>query len=599
MRKPLASRIIGLAALYSAVFFLLVIFQFSNKGNFTLHAGSMTIRGRYLPQETSPSLQDNGQSPQTDQAMPVAGGIKIFYEGIEYNLKEERGKGLSLTGDNGAIPVNPASMLLKDNSVRFTFAGGTTLVFNSLETHRGSELQISAEFADNISGLTIPIIPRRSSIIQENEQIGISFGGDRYFFNTQGNELANGKVILSKEQSSISYRERGKQKEFIPTDYIIEQARNFETIIRDWQQSSYTFWNQNANALQYEDDITAFLAESIQRGGYTSAVNTVSPNILNTPRQSYKSAAYVGGMANIYPSFIAGENEKINLITRLTQEKSLAVFKEEHVLDYLFTRNNNYLANEVIDLINHAEGHTITIDYCAGILEAFYDLRRWQPFNSTEHLTEQILLVISDNLHRDSEEDAVYVSSSDNNTEEYSLRLGRALVFWAQNSRNEEVELPVWADIGKSLVISALSGKNSGRFYNMLNLSEYSPKAIRLTESHWAWTAMPSIRTTVTESSTTFSFTFQTTMSHFVIISGVRPFLRLQMYGLDWRPDLTFERYDSSGFYYYQQEQVLVLKVRHRSTTENIRLVYRETPRAVTPTPVPTPVPAVSTDAAE
>ena len=606
MRKPLASRIIGLSALYCAVFFLLVIFQFSNKGNFSLNAGSMSVRGRYLPlpaaefpaQEISQLYEENDDAAQADESIerPVAGGIKIFYQGIEFNLKEERGKGLSLTGDNGAIPVNPAAMLLKDNSVRFMFPGGTTVLFNSLETHRGAELQISAEFADNISEITIPITPRRSSIIRDNEQIGIGFGGDRFFFSTQGHELENGKVVLSKENSSIAYKERGKQKEFIPTDFIIEQAQNYETILRDWRQSSFTFWSQNAYALQYEDDITAYLAESVQRGFYTSAVNAVSANILNTPRQTYKSMTYVGGMSNVYPSFISAETEKINLITRLTQEKSLAVFKEEHILNYLFTRNNLLLANEVIDLIKNAEEQKISIDYCAGLLEAFYDLRQWQPFNYTEHLTEQIILAISENLHRAGEEDIVYVSSSDNNTEEYSLRLGKALVSWTQYSRNEEVELNVWADIGKSLVISALSGRNSGKFYNTLNLSEYSPKAIRLTETgHWGWTILPAIRTTATESNITFSFTFQIGMSHFVIIRGVRPFLRLQIYGVDWRQDTQPERYDSSGFFYNQQDQVLVMKVRHRSTTENVRLIYREAPRPAAPAPLPAP----SSDAGE
>jgi len=594
MRKPLASRIIGLAALYCAVFYLLVIFQFSNKGNFTLHAGSMTVRGRYLQQENANALSADEPIERT-----IAGGIKIFYEGIEFNLKEERGKGLTLTGDSGAIPVNPASMLLKDNSVSFTFSGGTTLVFNSLETHRGSELQISAEFADNISEITIPITPRRSSIIRDNDQIGIGFGGDRFFFSTLGHELEDGKVVLLKEQPAISYRERGKQKEFVPADYVIEEAQNYETIVRSWQQTSFTFWSQNANALLYEDDITAFLAESIQRGSYSSAINAVSANILNSPRQSHKSAAYVGGLSNVYPSFIAAENEKINLITRLTYEKSLAVFKEEHVIDYLFTRSNNILANEVIDLINNAEDQIIVIDYCAGLLEAFYDLRRWQPFNTTEHLTEQILLAVSENLHRDSEEDSVYISSSDNNTAEYSLRLGRALIFWAQNSRNEEVELTVWADIGKSLVISALSGRTSGKFYNTLNLSEYGPKAIRLTDTgHWAWTMLPSIRTAATESNITFTFTFQVGMSHFVIIRGVRPFLRLQMYNLDWRPDSQPERYDSSGFFYYQQDQVLVMKIRHRSVNENVRIIYREAARAVTPPPSPSPAPSPAIDTA-
>jgi hypothetical protein len=55
---------------------------------------------------------------------------------------------------------------------------------------------------------------------------------------------------------------------------------------------------------------------------------------------------------------------------------------------------------------------------------------------------------------------------------------------------------------------------------------------------------------------------------------------------MDWRSDSQFEIYDSSGWVYYPQEQVLILKLRHRSTTENVRIIYREAP----PPPPPPPV---------
>jgi len=96
MKKTLATRIIGIAALYCAVFFILVIFQFSNKGNFSLSSGAMTIRGRYLP-DHSPDIQ-----PEGIVSGQVTGGVKIFYEGLEFNLKEERGSGLTLSGAHGA-----------------------------------------------------------------------------------------------------------------------------------------------------------------------------------------------------------------------------------------------------------------------------------------------------------------------------------------------------------------------------------------------------------------------------------------------------------------------------------------------------------------
>jgi len=583
MKKTLATRIIGLVALYCVVFFILVIFQFSNKGNFSLSPGAMTIRGRYLP-DHQPDIQPDGiVSGQ------VTGGVRIFYGGIEFNLKEERENGLTLTGLHGAFPVNPEFMLLTETSARFILPGGTILIFNSLDSPRGAELQITAEFADNISEISVPIASRRSSVVRDNNQVGIVFSGTRYFFTSTDIRLETGKMVLSRDNSFASYRARSKQREFIPSDYIIAQVQNYESTIRSWQDSSFSYWIQNVSALQNEDDITAFLSETLQRGGnYPAAVNAITGNITSRTRLGFKSSAFIGRKEHAYPLFIASENDKLALITRSIRERSLAFLKEEHVVDYLFTRGRTTLANEAIEVLRSCDPFMLTIDYCAGLLEVFEDLERWYNEDLVERLSDQMLLLISGNLSRDTEKDTVFISSSD---AQYSLRLGKALVYWAQKNQNDD-----WEGIGKSLVLSALAGSNSGNLYNTLKPAEYYPRATWLTEDHWVWTASPSARATFVDGNLNLAFSFPTTMAHFVIIRGIRPFIRIQIHGMEWRSDPQFEIYDSSGWVYYPDEQTLVLKLRHRSTVENVRIIYRVPPRPVV---VPTPTPETEGDAGE
>jgi hypothetical protein len=76
-----------------------------------------------------------------------------------------------------------------------------------------------------------------------------------------------------------------------------------------------------------------------------------------------------------------------------------------------------------------------------------------------------------------------------------------------------------------------------------------------------------------------------------MIIRGIRSFVRLQLYDMNFRTDPQFERYDSSGWVYIPQEQTLLVKMRHRTTVENIRIIYREEAR-----PEPVPAPVVATD---
>jgi len=332
MKKSLASRIAGLAAVYCLVFFFLVILQFSGNGNFSLSAGAMTIRGRYLKAEPA-------QGDEFSGGQRVTGGIKIFFGGIEFNLKEEREKGLLVSGNDGSLKaVNPEYMTLTDGQARIGLPDGSAIVFNSLDSARGPELYIIAELAENIREVTIPVVLRRSSLVRDNGQSVILYGGSYYSFVSSSQELESGKLVLSRERASVSYRSKSVQRAFDPEDYIIAQAQNYESVLDAWRTSTYAFWNQNAASLQNEDEVIAYCVEAMRRGSYAAAVSAISRNFLNSSRQSYRSSVFIGGMSGAYRSFTALENEKLSHITGLARERSPDVFKEEHILDFLFAK---------------------------------------------------------------------------------------------------------------------------------------------------------------------------------------------------------------------------------------------------------------------
>jgi hypothetical protein len=563
MRRPLASRIIILAAVYCAVFCVLAVIQFSNQGSFSLSIGNMTVRGRYLQ-----------PADMLDNMQPVTGGVRVFFGGLEFNLVES---GLRLTGvDGDVVSAEPDNMIVTENSVQFFLPGGTVIAFDVSDTSRGPELQITAGFAKDITEINIPVVPRRSSLVRDSGQLGIMYNGLRYVFSSLGQELENGYMSLSVENSFMSYRSRGRQRAFDPAEYIIAQEQNYDNILGSWQDS---IWNQNGGALQNEDDIIAFLSQSLLRGNFNSAVQSISGNFINSAGQSYRSSAFIGGMTAAYNSFIASEYERIDFVTRLTRERSLGILREKHILDYLFSQSNISFANDIINIVNNAGSEMLKIDYCAGLLEYFYDVGRWLPQsnNNIDHLTEQMLFLISENLIRNNERDLVFASDSEGVNIDYTMRLGKALVYWAEAKQNRE-----WAAIGRSLVLSAVSGGSTGKIHNILNPTGFYPRALWITnDGHWAWTISQSIRASYTDGNLNLAINFPVNMTHHIIIRGVQPFIGIQIHGVAWRTDPQFEIYDSSGWVYHPEEQVLILKLRHRAAVENVRIVYRAPPPPV------------------
>jgi len=574
MKKSLASRIIGLAAIYCLVFIILVILQFSGKGNFSLSAGAMTIRGRY----------EELTGDEEIDAQRVTGGIRVFFGGLEFSLKEERDKGLLIADNSGGLSaINPEFMSVFDKTASFFLPGGSSIEFALFDSARGPELHITARLAENITEVTIPIIVRRSALVRDSGQLGLMSGGSFYSFANSNEELESGKLVLSGERSSVSYRSKSLQKGFDPDDYIIAQAQNYDSVVDNWLNSSYAYWNQNAASLQNEDDVIAYLSEALRRNNYTTAVAAVSMNFLNSPRQSYRSSVYIGGMSAANRSFTAFENAESSRITGLARAESLDLFKEEHLLDFLFSRNNSALAADVINIMQRVETEMIITDYCSGILEAYSDFKRYRPAESNpfEALLEQALTIVSENLNYDSDNDLLFASNSEGVSHEYSMRLGTALLNIAESDSP-------WAAIGRSLVLSALSsGNGNGKMYNMLFQTSYSPRLASLSGSLWAWTASSSVSSSYIDGNLNVNFSFPISSSHFVILKGISPFIKIQIHDMDWRTDSQFERYDSSGWIYYPQEQILILKLRHRTQLENVKIFYRV--EAAPPAPVSVP----------
>jgi hypothetical protein len=195
---------------------------------------------------------------------------------------------------------------------------------------------------------------------------------------------------------------------------------------------------------------------------------------------------------------------------------------------------------------------------------------------------------VSENIHRDDEKDIVYLLHNEVINPQFNLRMGKALSDWAQAAENND-----WAELGRSLVLSVLTRENigAGEFYRILNPDYYYPKAATLPINVLlAWTFSPSVNAAYQDVDMNITVSFPENMTHYMMIRGIRTFTRLQIHDTDFRSDSQFERYDSSGWIYYPQEQTLVLKLKHRVATETVRIIYRaERPPPPPPSP-PAPV---------
>jgi hypothetical protein len=306
MRKPVVPRIFALLALYCAVFVVLVLVQFTRRGNFTQRIGSMVISGQYRRIE-------EGKSANPAE-YPLSGGVSVYFGGLEFMLKSrDDDDGFVLVNDgDGHEEALPEYMVLSGDTAKFLLPGGSEILFTAAYAGGAPEIRIDGNFAKGFSGLELPFRLQRSARIRETSdgQFSVYHDGFYYSFNRSVRGEKNGVLSLKAESSLVSYRAVPEEKSFSPADYIVEQAgnaRSFNEALAKWRDRNFSLWNQSISTRNDEDTVVAYVCEALRRGSYKAAAAAVSPAFLFGDRRSYESSVYLGGMDLGLRSFTAAE----------------------------------------------------------------------------------------------------------------------------------------------------------------------------------------------------------------------------------------------------------------------------------------------------
>ena len=600
MRKPVFRRLVFITLLYCAIFIFLASLQFTKRGDFTQRLGDLVISGHYrLPAENEPQLAPNEYL--------LNGAVHISFGGMDFGMFNGRnggrnGRFMLFTTEDGLLEVQPERMFVSEDSINFAFPGGVELEFFARYIGDLPEMRVAAVFPDEITGIGLPFRPMRRTRISDGGegQLIFSSGGVSYYFGNSAIDLEH--MILVVGAYGAVYRAIPDGRIFSPGDYILSQAETIEAYneaLQLWRDHNFSLWNRTISGHNNEDVVISLIGEAIVRASYRAAVNAVPQAFLRGSSRTYESSVYLGGLVQASRSLIAEENEKLSRISRQINERSLDFLKERRIFEYLAIRGQNNIFEAASTMVRSIDPNLVTLDIVPGILEGYTD---WQalspnPENPFEDLVEQARFVVSESLLRSSSEGSVFVNHGPQRDIEFNLRLGQALLAYAESVQNE-----VWAGISRSFILSALSyaleidessaspGEAGARLYRILSPANTQPRAVAVSsapDNIWAFTTALELSSVYQNDILSIAVNFPVGETHYMIIRGVGPFSRIQLYNMDYRTDPQFEIYDSSGWSYITQEQTLIVKMQHRSAEEQLRIIFREPPRPVVVAPPP------------
>lgn len=597
MKSHAFRRGLVVAVVYACAALALVLIQFSRNTGFALNAGSIAVTGKY-EREAAEAL---GKAERA-----LSGPLGLFFGGMEFRLAES--DGLAAVRDGRVLPLKPASISLIDGGVRVRLSDDSELRFVTLFSGGDERLRASASLSRGTSELRIPYRPMRSARVSDlgNGRSAIVYGGNSFSFMDASVNADRRLVALGAGAASFAYGKIVQQKKGASVaDFVSPQGADpaaFEAARNRWLDQAYAAWERAMSASPDEETVTAYAAESFRRGNYRGAVATAPKAFLEGTERGYRSAVYFGRLDEGLRTLLAAERETLGRVSRLANERNAELFAESDLISYVSVRASRTLADDIAAFAKTLDPGATTPAYAVGYIECWTDwaLARPDQPNPFDKLTDQARFVIAGSL-RKAGDGTVLPVSGDRADIAFALRAGRALLRSSSVSKDR-----TWGDLGRTLLLSALSLADASgslpaeaqlrqgapavevsastarlpaaRVFRFLAAEGSLPRAVPLIadggSNVWAWSAV-SATASRDEEALEIAADFPVGETHYLLIRGIRPFAKLQLYGIDFRTDPRFERYDSSGWAYSASEQTLLVKMKHKSQTERIRIYYQ------------------------
>ncbi|MDR0556284.1 MAG: hypothetical protein LBG43_00205 [Treponema sp.] len=630
-KKSIVPRMMGLSAGYIIIFFALVLIQFTKYGNFTKRIDGLTVGAQYKESAPGTSLT----MPLGFDWQSITGRAVVSFNGMEYRLTEENK--FSLVYADGRRETRlPEYAAFSGDRVLFRFIEGVSLTFIVQEGSGGQELVISATFDEGVERLELPYRMLAASRIQQAEdgRFFIAYNGVRYGFSRALMDPDKQILALTSADPFIAYQvmdasdgeedappENSEDQAFNAADFVIAQASDdadYNNAIEQWRTRMYNA--QRLSASSDETQIMAYISESARRNTYSQALRATPASFLNSAinapqnpsRKTYASSPYFGRLDQALRSLGTFERDAGARLSQEINSQSLDFFKEYHAIEYLSLQGANAVVDAAAAWARSIDPSALTPDCVPGVLENYMDWKMYRPGaeNPFARFNDRVYSLVSAGIRKNGQGDKVFVFNNGSADMLFNLRLGKALSLYAENAGNDE-----WAAAARSVILSVLSMTNdegvapkellvsdimaerpssveasvtvhSAYLYRELGIGENYARAVAIVNganarSIWAWTAATRVSASVAGvlgaagSSLDIEVDFPAGETHYMLIRNIPPsIVRLQLYNLTYRTAVDFERYDSSGWVYSTSEQTLLVKMRHRSQIEHIRIFW-------------------------
>ncbi len=589
MIKHPIRRFLGLTVLYSVIILGIFLLQFRSET-----AISQTFSGLRLHLVETQSDANQRILKNTFQST---------YKGLSL-LADEQNPVIITTLDGRQLPVSLLSWQ-ESSPLNFTlfFQQDVAVRFSVNPDDSSDFLSVEAILPENVSDVSIPYKPASGYLVTEQDARRIVISSKTQQYEATAHQITDQRLVMSGREQLATYSTLDSPNSFefsmaiaLP---LAAETTYLETLSK-FKDDFIQLASQSISESATEQLVVAYIAAMAENRQYREALDRIPSSIKTGSRRTYLSAPYFNTLASMNTSLVRHIDNRISMIDYAIQQQGMDIFIVQDLAEILCTMDNREKVEELLSIPASVEEFKPTVSQAAGIINTYTRLSA---------LNEALAAILEPLIPPCSEiiSAACTIEDGTIRLEEHeaalplldSISVGMSLIAHGQHTGRQDMK-----STGYLIINSSITNEVSSSLHVMTELypimvpaNPYYPHIQIIADSTtsgngkpiWAWTvAQNAAYVRDAAGNATITLDFPPDEIHHAIINGIRPFTRIDIYGIQFRTDPRFEAYNSSGYTYNAETQTMFLKSLHEVQREEVKLYYGGAAEEPEPSPSPT-----------
>lgn len=575
-------KLAGLIVLYSIVIVGIFVLQFRNESVIMKNIGPLHI-----------SL---AQTQNQDGSSSLKNSLKVSFKGISFYADEITPAILTL---NDYQTIENLTLVSCEQDTPFSykilFSHDTSITFSVSTAEQQPTLSIYTTLPEDAARLELNFKPESGYSVTDKTKSRLIFSSKGENYALTAKNISDTVIQFTDKSVFAQFSVFDPSLEFsfasINPEHQIALKETYDSNMAEFRRSlieATVAQFKNPSTLS-ESEVTAYIAEMISQNKFKQAVAAVPEQFKKSNRRTFLSAPYLNTLKAMKPSLDRHIENLNEMVFNSIANQSLTIFLMEELADYLTIMKSSENAKTLLSIpaaVISAQAQTkdeqkqVTPSEATGVLMTYMRLIALRS-----NLADILAPVIQDCIKLIESactlSDTDYTVSINENGTPVSniimLKAGSSLIEYGTHFGADDILTAGYAIVNSTMLNNPPDLISSAELYPILVKNNNYPHFENLyhEEGIWAWTSASSVWYTERNGQGTISIAAKKEDSHYVIINGIKPFSKIEIYGVAFHFDPRFESYNSSGYMYQEQNKTLLLKSRHKTETETIRLTYR------------------------